>query len=528
MDNKSENEDNEKDKNINIIFDGEKLVDSIDIPVLAQEISKQLLSVHKKKKNDDDDDEDEKVKLNKKAKKSSNKGVKNALPVVDPLKFSVLCEIPELIDTDDIVLDDIEILREGKFEHPVYGTLDFNLKLFDTLIRNFKNNVLSREISFDKAHNPSEGAVAWVKNLFLSQREIKGKLRNVLNARFEWNPIGLQLRRDKVYKYFSSEFVSNFTEPETGKEFGEVLTGGGLTNRPFISGLRPFVFSEETEETQLFNEIETVQYKEEKKSPSVVFNIQLSEEQRIMNTADKVRSIIEKAKSGDSIDMSELDELQSELDAFLNPVDDKPKDETEDKVEEEIELTPVLSEDVSKTLSEYDSKFKKLTSELEKAQNNLSVAEDDRKKLSDSVEELLSYNKTLKGEKILSENEAIEGRLKRAGHSPAVLSEAMSIIKSPGSRDNVVELSEFEDGVETKMKLNAADIVMRVLNVIPKHQRLDLSETSEQFSDEDSNFSKTDSWGGFELEGINDPDSMVKAMQRANIKTKTQLNGDGK
>ena len=59
-----------------------------------------------------------------------------------------------------------------------------------------------------------------------------------------WTPLGVQLLREQTYRYFSPEFTDTWTDPQSGREFHDVLVGGGLTNRPFLKELTPVQLSE--------------------------------------------------------------------------------------------------------------------------------------------------------------------------------------------------------------------------------------------------------------------------------------------
>lgn len=136
---------------------------------------------------------------------------------------------------------ELEVLREGKFEHPWYGELDFNKKYFMSVVQNFLNNVIQREVSFDSTHRPVEGATAWVKKLGIKRRMFSGngvrKIKHVLTSAVDLTDWGRSLVESKQFKYFSSEVDHNYIDRETKEEYGPTMLGGGLTNRPFITGM---------------------------------------------------------------------------------------------------------------------------------------------------------------------------------------------------------------------------------------------------------------------------------------------------
>jgi len=145
-------------------------------------------------------------------------------------------------DSDGNVV--IEILRTGKFSHPTYGVFEISNNTLSEIQRNFRNRVLDRDVSFDFNHESDLPASAWVNKLSTVRRNVKGNMQQVLLAHVKFTPRGEEAVANADFRYFSSEFVDNFKDKENGKEFGTTLKGGGLTNRPFIPGLKPIELSE--------------------------------------------------------------------------------------------------------------------------------------------------------------------------------------------------------------------------------------------------------------------------------------------
>src|SRR3972149_11738188 len=167
-----------------------------------------------------------------------------------------------LTDISDIQLEEkegkktswIEVFREGEWNHPKWGIIKGTKKLFNDFISNWKDNVLGREIALDKTHNPEEGATGWVKDM-----KIKG---DRLLALVEWTPWGIELIEQKGFKYLSPEYRDVYVDKESGKEHKNVLFGGALTNRPFLTDLAPIVLSEDLE-NQCFKSLDVDETKEE-------------------------------------------------------------------------------------------------------------------------------------------------------------------------------------------------------------------------------------------------------------------------
>jgi len=93
--------------------------------------------------------------------------------------------------------------------------------------RNFKEKVTGVDLSINKDHEKVE-ALGWFKDLFLS---FDGK---TLLAEVSWCPKGVSVLKDKSFRYFSPEFSFNYEHPHNGTKHGATLTGGALTNYPFL------------------------------------------------------------------------------------------------------------------------------------------------------------------------------------------------------------------------------------------------------------------------------------------------------
>lgn len=155
------------------------------------------------------------------------------------------CSDPiSLADTKGKGTVKIQMLREGSFQHEVYGDFDITLTKLQEISRNFSDGVLDREIAIDMNHITGLPAAAWVKELSITKELIKGKNRHVLNGHVELTPRGREAISSGDFKYFSSEYTDDFRDKETGKSFGTVLKGGGMTNRPWMPGLAKIELSE--------------------------------------------------------------------------------------------------------------------------------------------------------------------------------------------------------------------------------------------------------------------------------------------
>jgi phage I-like protein len=158
----------------------------------------------------------------------------------------------------EIVGKEIQILREGKYIHPVYGDILIPLSALEMLKKNFDDNVRGCDISIDYTHDNDTGespAAFWIKSLEIKDNfDGKGK---GLFARGEFTPMGEKKVSEKEYKYSSADFRIDYVD-QSGKHHPYVLCGGTLTNRPFIKNMNPIKLSEFKKETRQMTKEELI------------------------------------------------------------------------------------------------------------------------------------------------------------------------------------------------------------------------------------------------------------------------------
>ena len=136
---------------------------------------------------------------------------------------------------------EIQLLKLGEWNHPMYGPVKVTAEVFDEFVKNFKKDLRAHSSSvglpIDEEHRSTTGAVGWIKKLI--NRGNEG-----LFAIVEWNAKGQELIKDAIYRFFSPEFYFQYEDPESRKVYNNVLIGGALTNRPYFKGLNPVVLSE--------------------------------------------------------------------------------------------------------------------------------------------------------------------------------------------------------------------------------------------------------------------------------------------
>ncbi len=130
----------------------------------------------------------------------------------------------------------IQIMKTGEWQHPKLKQIRITQDDLAQFADNFKRRVRGVDLAVDVSHNPDAGAVAWFKDV-----RAEG---DKLMAQVDWTPEGANLVKTGKYRYFSPEFMFQWTDPATGQTHKNVLLGGGLTNRPFLKNMEPVAFSE--------------------------------------------------------------------------------------------------------------------------------------------------------------------------------------------------------------------------------------------------------------------------------------------
>jgi len=203
---------------------------------------------------------------------------------------------PAKIGSKNLKFSWIQVLREGRWKHPVYGLVDVNQDTFAQLKEHYEQNVRGIDIAIDTEHKEDKGAVGWVKKL---ESRPTG-----LWAFVEWTSKGLSLIKDKVYRYVSAEFSPKYEDPETGQSTSNVLVAVTLTNRPFIKRMAPILLAESGLKTCMLNEWELAQYEANLIEPESFgqqtrrFGGNYSKEGDVSANRDMVKSLKLKNKKG--------------------------------------------------------------------------------------------------------------------------------------------------------------------------------------------------------------------------------------
>lgn len=242
------------------------------------------------------------------------------------------------------VKQDIQILRAANIYDSRYGKVEITETLLAEMVKNFVNKVRGIDLMIDYGHNTDGEAAGWIKDLYLSE---DGK---ELWAKVEWTKGGQIALEERRYIYISADFEKQYRDNETLINYGAVLKGAALTNRPVVKNMTPAITLGEIKMDEMVKTL-----------------MEMMKVEDASQLEEKVKQMMEK----------EL-ELSAKLAEY-----EKAKEETvleEDKKEEEIvSLSEKVKELTTKLeLGEKNSKFNVMLAEgkVVEAQRNAFIGGD--------------------------------------------------------------------------------------------------------------------------------------------------------
>lgn len=130
----------------------------------------------------------------------------------------------------------IHAMGVGKYQHAVYGEIAFTEDRIKRFAEGVKTRIRGIDPDIDYDHKMHSGeAAGWVK---AADARPDGLWLFV-----EWTARAAQKIREREYRYFSPEFLDEWTDAQ-GATHPDVLNGGAITNRPFLKDLVPLNLSE--------------------------------------------------------------------------------------------------------------------------------------------------------------------------------------------------------------------------------------------------------------------------------------------
>ncbi len=245
----------------------------------------------------------------------------------------------------------IQIIKTGSFDHPEYGKIIIRESDLTEMVKHFNAQVRGQQIPVDIDHLHELGAVGWFKSLDGPTQVGSG---HALFATVDWTAEGKKQLKGGAFKYFSPHF-GRWTDPESKKEFDNVLLSGAITNFPFLKGMQPISFYEfkegavgevtQKEFNALKDQVGTINEGVEKTNKSVEA---LTESLAASRSAEDKRKLTEKVSGVSELSDTQKKELIEEIKASSLSDDDKgtlvKAVETPEEKGKEKDKNPQLSE----------------------------------------------------------------------------------------------------------------------------------------------------------------------------------------
>ncbi len=274
-----------------------------------------------------------------------------------------------LLTSSDNRIKPMQILRTGEFSDPRYGRFEITKTMLSEMIKNFSQGVRGVIPALDYKHESDDVAAGWFKRLYLKDEG------NELWADIEMTPKGEKILADKEFGYVSADFDTQYQDNETLENFGCVLLGAGLTNRPVI-----------------------------KRMESV---IQLAEKEDPVG--DKIKKLI---KEGYPQDQAVAIALEMERKGKLSEGDKVMEEKLKEMETKLAEMTAKLAES-EKMCADYKKKLEDMEGmkkpEEEKPEVEIELASA-KKELAEVKKKLEFNEKTNEFAKLLSEGKAVEAQ----------------------------------------------------------------------------------------------------------------------
>lgn len=143
----------------------------------------------------------------------------------------------QVVFADDSALalpTEVELLKPGDWtnapNHPSFQVTESDIDEY------VEHESLRAALPINLEHEEKTGAHGWLGGLFKRDGALWGKT--------DWTEPGVERLTKRMNRFISPEFSPHYKDPETGKEYRNVLTGAALTNKPLFKGLRALVASE--------------------------------------------------------------------------------------------------------------------------------------------------------------------------------------------------------------------------------------------------------------------------------------------
>lgn len=224
---------------------------------------------------------------------------------------------------------DIQLLRTATIYDSRYGAVEITKAMLDKMVINFDEKVRGIEIMLDAGHNSDKEAYGWFKSL---EVRLADGNQYELWAKVELTPIGQRALTEKLYGYISADFEIEYKDNETLTNYGVVLLGAALTNRPVIKRMKSAIELSENKKMDLPELLQAMGVASPEELVSMVSEMRAkmssnesmySEAQVVMaeqkRVADEAIKLAEESKkeSDFTIMMSEGKAVPAQKDAFM-------------------------------------------------------------------------------------------------------------------------------------------------------------------------------------------------------------------
>lgn len=119
----------------------------------------------------------------------------------------------------------------GEYAHPSYGTISLTPERIARLVASVNSGTYQKDIPIDAEHELEvSGALGW-----FNQARVNAD--GSADARVEWNDRGRELLAGDRFRYVSPTFWTWWTDPVSGTEFQDVVSGAAVCVRPFFKSL---------------------------------------------------------------------------------------------------------------------------------------------------------------------------------------------------------------------------------------------------------------------------------------------------
>lgn len=134
----------------------------------------------------------------------------------------------------------VQLYPYGSWDHPVYSKTVIDRSVAEKLKESFDNKIYNDKLFTNYEHGLSKAhgtkASGEYKALEVRDDGLWGLVQFTDTARKEID--------DGEWNYWSTEHYDLWENPQTNQRFNYVLSGGALTNSPYVGGMAPLNFSE--------------------------------------------------------------------------------------------------------------------------------------------------------------------------------------------------------------------------------------------------------------------------------------------